>query len=74
VIGAPGKARASQGENVTMWFVEDQNGVVVDGFRASAIRKFSREIWLGLANIGKAPKTWGKIDARVAAEYRTEMG
>jgi hypothetical protein len=74
MIGGPGKARASQGENVTLRFVEDENGNIIDGFRATAIRKFSREIWLGLGNIGKAPKTWGKVDAKVAAEYRTEMG
>jgi hypothetical protein len=74
MIGAPEKARASQGENVTMRFVEDENGNIVDGFRATAIRKFSREIWSGLGNIGKAPKTWGKVDAKVAAEYRSEMG
>jgi hypothetical protein len=73
MIGAPGKARASQGENVTLRFVEDVNGNVIDGFRATAIRKFSREIWSGLVNIGKAPKTWGRVDAKVAAEYRTEM-
>jgi hypothetical protein len=74
MIGASGKARASQGENVTLRFVEDEKGNVIDGFRATAIRKFSREIWSGLGNIGKAPKSWGKVDAKVAAEYRTEMG
>ena len=74
MIGATGKARASLGENVTLRFVEDENGNIIDGFRATAIRKFGREIWTGLGNIGKAPKTWGKVDAKVAAEYRTEMG
>jgi hypothetical protein len=74
MIGAPGKARASQGENVTLRFVEDENGNIIDGFRATSIRKFSREIWSGLSNIGKAPKTWGRVDAKVAAEYKTEMG
>ena len=74
VIGAPGKARASQGENVTLRFVEDENGNMIDGFRATTIRKFSREIWSGLGTIGKAPKSWGKVDSKVAAEYRTEMG
>jgi hypothetical protein len=74
MIGAPGKTRASHGENVTLRFVEDENGNIIDGFRATAIRKFSREIWSGLGNIGKAPKTWGKVDAKVANEYRTEMG
>lgn len=74
MIGAPGKAWASQGANVTLQFVEDENGDIIDGFRATAICKFSWEIWSGLGNIGKALKTWGKVDAKVAAEYRTEIG
>ena len=71
--GAHGKTRAAQGENVTLRFVEDENGNVVDGFRASAMRRFARELWTSLNGIGKAPKTWGKVDATVATQYRNEM-
>jgi hypothetical protein len=73
-IGGPqGKARAAQGENVSLKFVEDENGKVIDGFRATVMRRFARELWASLNNIGKAPKTWGRVDAAVAAQYRNEM-
>ena len=71
--GAHGKARAAQGENVTLRFIEDENGSIIDGFRASAMRRFARELWAGLNRVGKAPKSWGKVDAAVAAQYRNEM-
>jgi hypothetical protein len=71
--GAHGKARSAQGENVTLRFIEDENGNIVDGFRATVIRRFARELWAGLNRVGKAPKTWGKVDAAVATQYRNEM-
>jgi hypothetical protein len=73
-IGAPGKARAAQGENVTMKFVEDENGNIIDGYRASSIRKFARSLWAGLSNAGKAPKSWGKVDAQTSSQFQIEMG
>jgi hypothetical protein len=72
-IGAQGKTRVALGENVSLKFIEDETGVVIDGFRVTAIRRFARELWAGLNSIGKAPKTWGKVDAAVAAQYRNEM-
>ena len=72
-IGAHGKARAAQGENVTLRFIEDENGNIIDGYRATAMRRLARELWAGLNSVGKAPKTWGKVDATVAAQYRNEM-
>jgi hypothetical protein len=73
-IGAPGKARAAQGENVSMKFVEDENGNVIDGYRASSIRKFARSLWAGLSKAGKAPKSWGKVDAQTSSHFQIEMG
>jgi hypothetical protein len=72
-IGAPGKVRAAQGENVTMKFVEDENGNVIDGYRASSIRKFARLLWAGLSNAGRAPKSWGKVDAQTSSQFQIEM-
>jgi hypothetical protein len=72
-IGTQGKSRAANGENVSLKFIEDENGNIIDGFKATAMRRFARELWAGLNSIGKAPKTWGKVDAAVAAQYRNEM-
>ena len=70
---AHGKTWATQGKNVTLRFVEDENGSVIDGFRASAMCRFACELWAGLNGIGKAPKTWGKVNATVATQYQNEM-
>jgi len=67
------KGRAPSGVNVTLRYVEDIHGVVVDGFRASEMRKFARAIWNQLEGSGKAPKSWGKADLDVATHYRREM-
>ena len=75
-IGAQGKAQAAQGENVTLKFIEDKNRNIIDGFRVTgltAMQRFARELWVGLNRVGKAPKTWGKVDAAVASQYQNEM-
>jgi hypothetical protein len=68
-----GKVRASQGENVTMLFVENEGGDVIDGDRASEIRRVARSIWVQLASAGKAPRSWGKADIVTAEHYKREM-
>ena len=67
------KGRGPQGINVTLRYVEDDQGNIIDGYRASEMRKFARSIWGQLAATGKAPKTWGKAELDVAAHYRHEM-
>ncbi|KAF8798239.1 hypothetical protein BYT27DRAFT_7042808, partial [Phlegmacium glaucopus] len=64
---------APSGLNVSLCYVEDVHGVVVDGFHASEMRKFAQSIWNQLQGAGKAPKSWGKADLDVAAHYRHEM-
>ena len=56
-----------------MKFVEDESGNVIDGYRASSIRKFARSLWAGLSNAGKAPKSWGKVDAQTSSQFQIEM-
>ena len=69
----PNKGRAPSGLNVTLRYVEDVDGVVVDGYHASEMRKFARAIWNQLHGAGKAPRSWGKADLDVATHYRREM-
>ena len=61
------------GANVTLRYVEDEQGTVIDGFRGSEMRKFAQSIWCQLARAGKAPRSWGKAELDVAAHYRREM-
>ena len=71
--GAQGKTCVAQGENVTLRFIEDENETIINGFRATAMHRFACELWVGLNSIGKAQKTWGKVNTAVAAQYQNEM-
>ncbi|KAF8220013.1 hypothetical protein L208DRAFT_1077438, partial [Tricholoma matsutake] len=68
-----GKTHVAQGGNVTLRFIEDENRTIIDGFRAMVMHRFAHKLWVGLNSIGKAPKTWGKVNAAVAAQYWNEM-
>lgn len=72
-MGLRGKSRISTGENVSFGFVEDENGLTVNGFRISEITSVMREIWMELYDRNMAPVTWGKGSSTVRNFYRTEM-
>ena len=58
-----GNARAREGENVMYNFVEEEDGGVVDGHVASAIRKLMQSIFNGMGD--RVPQKWrqaGKND------------
>ena len=67
------KGRGPQGVNVTMHYMENESGDVVDGYCTSEMRKFARSIWTQLKAAKKAPKSWGKAELDVAVHYRREM-
>lgn len=71
--GRRGKTRASQGINVTMRYMEDENGTVVDGHRATEMRRYARLIWVNMANNGGPPPSWGKVDVKLSQTYCREM-
>ncbi|KAH7905891.1 hypothetical protein BJ138DRAFT_705412 [Hygrophoropsis aurantiaca] len=56
-----------------MQFVQHENGDVIDGHRASDIRKHAREIFAHLLRMGTAPKVWGEVGLVAATYYRSEM-
>ena len=58
--GIKGKKRRAAGINVNCGFVEDENGIPVDGYRISAISSRLRETWRECHVKGIAPPTWGK--------------
>ena len=61
------------GVNVTLCYMEDEQGVVVDGFHTSEMHKFAWSIWKQLAGARKAPRSWGKAELDVSAHYQCEM-
>jgi hypothetical protein len=68
-----GGARAARGENVAMRYVELDDGTVVDGYRATAIRDKARSIWYELVRKGRDPDTWMKVDNETGTAYKREM-
>lgn len=71
--GCRGKHRSSQGINVTMKYIEFEDGTVVDGFRAAEIRRYARSLWVQMALDNKLPKTWSDADAHSLSTYSTSM-
>ena len=68
-----GRGRAAKGINVSMRYVEFENGEMISGDRATEIRRFARSIWVLLGNKGSLPATWGAADIETRKLYSQEM-
>jgi nucleoid-associated protein YgaU len=74
VKGARGRGRASEGENVNMRYIVNQDGVPVDGYMAATVRRIAREFWKGLSRAGVAPQKWmTDVDLETAKKFHLEM-
>ncbi|KJA24701.1 hypothetical protein HYPSUDRAFT_200266 [Hypholoma sublateritium FD-334 SS-4] len=74
VKGKRGKGRASQGQNVKMRYLQHENGDVIDGWRASDIRRFARSIFVGFALQGKLFHSWVEgVDAASRTCFYRDM-
>lgn len=72
--GKRGKGRASQGQNVKMRYLQRENGDVIDGWRASEIRRFARSIFVGFALQGKVFHSWVEgVDAASRTCFYRDM-
>jgi hypothetical protein len=68
-----GRGRAAKGINVSMRYVEFENGEMISGDRATEIRRFARSIWVLLGKKGTPPATWGTADIETRKLYSQEM-
>ncbi len=68
-----GSTRAAQGINVTMKYVEDDEGNPVDGYRATTMRHHAQAIFARLHELGLAPETWGAACTDAKKAYIEEM-
>jgi hypothetical protein len=59
--------------NNTLRYIEDRNGVPVNGYRAQEIRLFTKFVWDQFAETGKDPNTWRVVDESVAEDYHFQM-
>ena len=71
---ARGRSRAAQGINVTMQYVELEDGTIISGDRATEIRKFARAIWVSISKKGALPSKWGQADIQTRQHYLSSMG
>lgn len=72
--GKRGKGRASQGQNVKMRYVQHENREVIDGWRATDIRRYARSIFVGFAMQGKVFHSWVEgVDAASRTSYYRDM-
>jgi hypothetical protein len=72
--GKRGKGRASQGQNVNMRYLQHETGDVIDGWRATDIRRYARSIFIGFALEGKVFQSWVEgVDAASRISYYRDM-
>jgi len=64
---------ASKGINVATLYVEDEDGKVIDGFRASAIRHVAYRIFNEFLAAGVAAASWGMGGTAITRQYYNEM-
>jgi hypothetical protein len=68
-----GSSRAAQGINVTMRYVQDANGLMIDGFRATAIRGLATKLFAMAEASGVAPPTWNKGSLEFQSKFSAEI-
>jgi hypothetical protein len=71
--GERGGGKMAKGINISMQYVEDQHGTVVDGFRVKAILGASHQLFFQLRALDKHPKTWGAAGTETLRAYCQEM-
>ncbi|KAF9470603.1 hypothetical protein BDN70DRAFT_901973 [Pholiota conissans] len=68
-----GQSRSRAGINVSMRYIQDKDGQVIDGHRAREIRIHARAIFVGFASQGKQFSSWGDADAVSRRTFYNEM-
>ena len=68
-----GQGCCRAGINVSMRYIQDKDGKVIDGHRAREIRIHARAIFVGFAMQGKQFASWGDADAASRRFFYNEM-
>lgn len=70
-----GQSRSRAGINVSMRYIQDKDGVVIDGHRAREIRMHARALFVGFARAmqGNQFTSWGDADALSRKTFYNEM-
>jgi hypothetical protein len=70
--GERGGSQMSEGINISMRFVEDANGAVIDGFRVKTILGGAHQMFFQRRDLKKHPKTWGTAGTEILRAYCQE--
>jgi hypothetical protein len=68
-----GGTQSARGENIMMLYIENFDGMPIDGAMATQIREHARIIWRDLHQRGQAPEKWTDASREVRNEYFREM-
>lgn len=68
-----GAVQASKGVNVATLYVEDEEGIPINGFQARELRNAAYRIFHELMARSIAPQTWGTIRSPASKYYHREM-
>lgn len=56
-----------------MQYIEDENGNIINGYRATAIRQSAHRAFQQIKSIHGLPKTWGVANTSVVRAFTSEM-
>jgi hypothetical protein len=68
-----GQGRSRAGINVSMRYIQEKDGQVINGHRARDIRNHARAIFVGFTMQGKRFLSWGDVDAVSRRTFYNEM-
>ena len=68
-----GQGRSRAGINVSMCYIQNKDGQVIDGHRAREIRIHARAVFVGFAMKGTQFASWGDADAASRKTFYREM-
>ena len=68
-----GKTHSANGINVTMLYIEHEDGTIINGFKAADICCHAQSIWVHLVSNGLLFVSWGDADCTSLRLYFSEM-
>ena len=68
-IAGRGPARSAQGENVKFWFLQQEDGTVVDGHTISRMRHTTKSIWKTIDSSTPMGSPWTSVSAAHQQEF-----
>ena len=72
-MGEQGGSQMVKGINISMRYIEDEHGTIINGFRVKTILGVAHCLFFQLREVGRHPKTWGASGTETLQAYCQEM-